>query len=206
MEILVFGDSLTYGAWDKEGGWVARLRRFIDEKYPEQHFVYNLGVPGDTSKHLIERFEPEAKIRIFDKDPMVIFQVGANDSAILSSKRNAEWISPKDFERNIRRLIFEARKITNKIFFVGHVFVDEKKTRPVSWDKDVSYTNENIKKYGDITKEICSKENISFIDIFPDFKKQDFGHLLQDGVHPTSAGHEAIFRTVRDFLVKNKVI
>jgi lysophospholipase L1-like esterase len=208
MEIIVFGDSITYGAWDKEGGWVERLRRFIDGKYPEQHITYNLGISGDTSKDVLERVELEAKRRIFEKYPLIIFQIGINDSAILTSKRNEEWIPIKDFERNIKRLIFEARKLTenNKIFFVGHSFVDEKKTHPVPWDKNVTYTNENIKKYAEITKGLCSKENISFIDLLPEFKKQDLGHLLQDGVHPTSAGHEAIFRIVRDFLVKNKII
>ncbi len=30
--ILVFGPSTTYGAWDIEGGWVQRLRRYLDEK------------------------------------------------------------------------------------------------------------------------------------------------------------------------------
>ena len=30
--ILIFGDSITYGAWDKEGGWVQRLRKFLDER------------------------------------------------------------------------------------------------------------------------------------------------------------------------------
>ena len=30
--LLVFGDSITYGAWDLEGGWVQRLRSFIDKK------------------------------------------------------------------------------------------------------------------------------------------------------------------------------
>ena len=208
MEIIVFGDSITYGAWDKEGGWVARLRRFIDEKYPEQHITYNLGISGDTSKDVLERVELEAKRRIFEKSPLIIFQIGINDSAILSSKRNEEWISIKEFERNIKRLIFEARKITdnNKIFFVGHVFVDEKKTHPVPFDKNVTYTNDNVRKYNETVKEICDKEKIGFIDVLPDFKKQDLGHLLQDGVHPTTSGHEIIFRTVRDFLVKNKII
>jgi len=27
VNILVFGDSITYGAWDEEGGWVQRLRK-----------------------------------------------------------------------------------------------------------------------------------------------------------------------------------
>jgi lysophospholipase L1-like esterase len=206
MQILIFGDSLTYGAWDKEGGWVQRLRKYIDEKYPQKHEIYNLGVSGDTSKDILERFEIETKARWWQTPHVIIFQIGTNDSALLASKRNSEWVSPKEFERNVRKLIFEARKITEKVFFVSEPSVEEKKTRPVPWAKDVSYTNDNIRKYNEIVKEICDKEKIGFIDILPDFKKQDIGQLLQDGVHPTNSGHEIIFRTVRDFLVKNKVI
>lgn len=210
MQILIFGDSITYGAWDKEGGWVARLRRFVEEKYPRENIVYNLGVSGDNSKTLLERFEKEIKIRIYEseKDPIIIFQIGINDSAFLASKRGAEWISPVEFERNIKKLVFEARKVTenNKIFFVGHAFVDEKKTHPVSFDKNVTYTNENVRKYMEIVKDLCDKEKIGFIDLLPDFKKQNLGQLLADGTHPTTAGHEIMFRTVRDFLVKNKIL
>jgi lysophospholipase L1-like esterase len=32
MRLLIFGDSITYGAWDIEGGWAARLRKFLDGK------------------------------------------------------------------------------------------------------------------------------------------------------------------------------
>ncbi|MEK7071708.1 MAG: hypothetical protein AAB959_00255 [Patescibacteria group bacterium] len=27
---LIFGSSVTYGAWDSEGGWANRLRSFLD--------------------------------------------------------------------------------------------------------------------------------------------------------------------------------
>ena len=30
-KILIFGDSICYGKWDKEGGWVTRLRKYIDQ-------------------------------------------------------------------------------------------------------------------------------------------------------------------------------
>lgn len=30
MRILVFGDSIVYGAWDTEGGWAERLKKRED--------------------------------------------------------------------------------------------------------------------------------------------------------------------------------
>lgn len=33
IDILIFGDSITYGAWDSEkGGWVNRLRLTLENK------------------------------------------------------------------------------------------------------------------------------------------------------------------------------
>lgn len=32
MTVLIFGDSITQGFCDTEGGWAARLKKFLDEK------------------------------------------------------------------------------------------------------------------------------------------------------------------------------
>ena len=58
MEIIVFGDSIAYGAWDKEGGWVQRLRKILDVKTlsnPDQFYlVYNLSIDGADTELLLK--------------------------------------------------------------------------------------------------------------------------------------------------------
>lgn len=54
MTILFFGDSITWGAWDEEGGWVARIKKYIDLKIISTHFNYyndlhNVGIFGDST-------------------------------------------------------------------------------------------------------------------------------------------------------------
>jgi lysophospholipase L1-like esterase len=52
--ICVFGDSITWGAYDPErGGWVNRLRNDLEKKEIES---YNLGISGDTTADLLKRF------------------------------------------------------------------------------------------------------------------------------------------------------
>src|SRR3989344_3552583 len=88
--ILVFGDSITYGAWDTNGGWVQRLRTYLDKKQladPKLYYeLYNLGVSGDTSTDLLERFEAETKQRIkrmsAKEEIIIIVAIGTNDSII----------------------------------------------------------------------------------------------------------------------------
>ena len=49
----IFGASITHGSGDfEQGGWVARLRKFLDQKilFDPKHYclVYELGVSGDS--------------------------------------------------------------------------------------------------------------------------------------------------------------
>ena len=93
-QILIFGNSIIYGAWDKEGGWVSRLRKFLDEKNlssgPNFYcLVYNLGISGNTTDDLLERFEFEIKQRLKeDEETIILFAIGINDSQFLQSENN----------------------------------------------------------------------------------------------------------------------
>ncbi|MDD2822618.1 MAG: hypothetical protein PHQ59_00920 [Candidatus Daviesbacteria bacterium] len=48
--ILVFGDSVAYGAWDPKGGWVRRLREVIEEPiYKTAIYTKHYKLTGDAS-------------------------------------------------------------------------------------------------------------------------------------------------------------
>ena len=210
--ILIFGDSIVYGAWDrgKEGGWFQRLRKFLDEKHfiePDfEYSVYNLGVSGNTIGELLERFEFETKQRLEEgEEIIIIFQIGINDSQFVISE-NKLRTSPEKFKENIQNLIKVAKIFTQKIIFVGLTLVDESKTTPIPWNPNKIYKNENIKRNNEIIKSVCKENNIYFIEIFDKWLKSDYKNLLEDGLHPNSQGHQKIFETVKDFLIQNKII
>ena len=210
--ILIFGDSIVYGAWDrgKEGGWVQRLRKFLDEKHfiePDfEYSVYNLGVSGNTIGELLERFEFETKQRLEEgEEIIIIFQIGINDSQFVISE-NKLRTSPEKFKENIQNLIKVAKIFTQKIIFVGLTLVDESKTTPIPWNPNKIYKNENIKRNNEIIKSVCKENNIYFIEIFDKWLKSDYKNLLEDGLHPNSQGHQKIFEIVKDFLIQNKII
>ena len=210
MRILIFGDSITYGAWDREGGWAARLRKFLDEKtLTEEDFyclVYNLGISGDTTEDLLERFEFETEQRIKEKkDTAVIFAIGGND-ATFNNKDDQCQISQKEFKENIEKLIKLAEKYASKTVFIGLLPADESKTTPIPWAPNKSYKNEQIFQYDKIIKSVCRGNNISFIDVFNQFVNLDYKNLLEDGQHPNSLGHHKIFEIIKKFLVENKII
>lgn len=205
MIILIFGDSITYGAGDKEGGWVQRLRRFLDEKTlsDENYFsVYNLGIGADNTEDLLQRFKPETKHRLKEEEKTVfIFAIGINDSQFVHSK-NSLRVLPEKFKDNLLVLINNAKRFSPKIIFVGLTPVDESKTTLVSWNTDKSYKNEYIKKYDNIIKKVCEENKINHVRVFDKLKVADF----EDGLHPNSAGHQKIFEIVKEFLIENKII
>ncbi len=212
-QILVFGDSIAWGAWDREGGWVQRLRNFLDERTlsitnfqnTDYFMVYNLGISGDTSELLLKRFKTEVKQRLFDEkgETFIAFAIGKNDSRFIKS-RNAFEIPPEKFEENIRELIKIAKKYSSKIIFIGAAVVDEKKTTP--WIDNRFYKNEYLEIYNEIIKNICNENKIHFIEVSETFMKSDYKNLLEDGLHPNSEGHKNIFEIVKDFLLKEKII
>lgn len=197
MNICIFGDSIAWGACDFEkGGWVERLKVHLMENR-EDICVYNLGVSGDNTDDLLKRFSKEAKAREAD---MVIFAVGTNDSQYITTKKSAR-IEPEKFKINISRLIKEARKLTEKIMFIGLTKVDESKTMPIPWDTDKYYSNQNIQQYNVILEKFCAEERVGFIDTFDLLDDSD----LEDGLHPNSDGHVKIFEKIRE-VIKNLII
>jgi len=209
-QILAFGDSITYGACDKEGGWVTRLRKFLDIKnisLPKSDFtIYNLGVSGDTAEDLLERFEFETKQRSKENEETIfIFAIGVNDSQFIHSQNGLRF-SPQKFQDNIQKLVKIAKKFSSKIIFVGLFPVDESKTNPTPWNKDKSYKNKDVQKNNEIIKTICKENDINFVEIYDRLTKVNYKSLLEDGLHPNSKGHEKIFEIVKDQLIKNKII
>ena len=176
-------------------------------KNPELDYsVYNLGISGDTTEDLMERFEFETKQRLHKEDEIIfIFAIGINDSQFICSKNNFSVLTNK-FQKNIEQLIKFSKKMSSKTVFVGLTPVDEKKTIPIPWSTDKSYKNEYIKKYDNIIKSICQENNIHFIDMFSEFNKLNYKKLLEDGLHPNSEGHQKMFKIVRDFLVEYKIV
>lgn len=206
---LFFGASITYGAYDEKGGWVSRLREFIDKKFfnsEDGHFVYNLGISGNTTKDLLNRFENETARRIEPGNKIFIFfSIGVNDAAFLSSK-NDYWVPKTEYAQNLKELIGLGKKYSQEIFFIGLTPIDDSKTSPVPWNKDIVYRNEFIREYNQLAGKVCEKEGAEFIEILEKWSGNNLGSFLSDGLHPNGEGHKKIFEIVKAYLEGRKVI
>jgi lysophospholipase L1-like esterase len=193
--ITIFGDSITYGAWDPSGGgWAGRLRRHFELLEDDYTQVYNLGVCGDTAGDLLARFSAECLAR--NKSPQtIIFAIGINDSQLIGSKDNLR--TPMDeFQSNLEKLIKNAKKYSKKIIFIGLTSVDESKTMPVPWSTEKFYSNSSIGIYDAAIKDICEKNSLPFISMSDLLSPND----LDDVLHPNSEGHEKMFSRILSLL------
>jgi lysophospholipase L1-like esterase len=188
MNICIFGDSITEGLYDNEkNGWVNRLK----EKFGNDE-IFNFGISGDTTDDLLARFNRDTSGKQLNA---VMFAVGINDSIYLP-KQKRNYVSFEKFEENLKTLAKKAKQHTKKIIFLGLTPVDESLTMPISWELEMHYSNDQVRKYNDVIKQFCRDEKIQFIDILDDFLKDDYRHMLSNGLHPNAEGYEWIANKV----------
>lgn len=215
--ILVFGDSVTYGAWDKEGGWVHRLRQSIEEPIykpivEDKHYelesqaslIYNLGISDENTEYLLARFESEIKARLWEDDTIIIM-IGKND-ALFNNQTKTFIVNPQDFEVNLIKLVQIAKQSAKHIILIETLPIDDKRVDPIPWLLDHSYKNEYVVQYNEIIRKVSQQENVGLVKIYSKLIDTDFEKLLEDGVHPTSEGHQFICDEVKNYLLKNNII
>ena len=198
INILVFGDSITYGAWDKEkGGWVNRLRLALENDYSNNYYtIFNLGISGDVTENIKDRFDNECKIRFNKNDnTIIIFSIGINDT---QNVKDEDRVSLETFRNNIITLINSAKKYTDNILFIGLTKVDESKVTPLTWDKEKSYLNTKIINFDKELKNICLENNVDYLYIYDLLEVDE----LFDGLHPNNVGHQKICDKVKTKISK----
>ena len=113
IKILVFGDSIAWGAFDNEkGGWVERLKAYFLQNYQEQGIgVYNFSVSSNDTRGVLKFLESDIdKINQIEKEDLILlFSIGSNDPRYIDKPSNI-YISEKEFNDNLQKIIETAKK------------------------------------------------------------------------------------------------
>jgi len=196
MNICTIGDSITWGPrLPFRVAWANLLRNHLEKNFDNLYSLYDLGVDGDTTKNLLQRFDVEMSAR---KPGLIIFNIGINDSLFRGTEDYPE--TPlQDFEVNMELLIEKARKFTDKIVVLGLVKGSDLLTTPlIQSTTGKSYTKERTKIYDAKLEEVARKNGLMFVDINELLTDADF----DDGLHPNINGHIKIFEKVSSELDK----
>ena len=200
--IYAFGDSITYGAWDIEGGgWANRLRCYFDGLQDEDpslyYIVYNLGIPGETTDGLVNRFELEIKARE-RKDSIFVFAYGANDVALAGDKYT---VAKDAFKANLSEAVAKAKNVSQKIVLVNITPVIEEVTNNTGNPLHRKRLNKDIQDYNKVIAGIGAEQNCQVADVNSLYIKSGCKELFdEDGLHPNAKGHEIIFEEVKKSL------
>jgi lysophospholipase L1-like esterase len=210
VQIFAFGHSITYGYWDTEGGWVQRLRKYLDERALEEQDeelvseVYNLGVPGEDSGGLLERIEEEFEVREWEEaEQIILFQIGANDTQFLKEQQEIR-VTEESYRRNMKELLDTAKGLADEVLVVSDFYISIEGEIPYAPEKKMS--DERIEEYMSIQKQVCREKGIPRIDLRDEFKPSKAKEMLEDGLHPNSEGHEQIFEVMEQKLRNEDVI
>lgn len=194
--ILVFGDSLVYGAWDSQGGWCDRLKqRFHREKNgaaaSRKMQLFNLGIGGEDSEALLRRFTTEISTRAKAEWPLVILiATGANDTRM--QQAGSPRISSEKYRKNLENLIAQAQVVTQSILLVG--------IAPVQNDtqsfKGTILSNAVLKHYDAIMSAVAAQTGVPKVQLFEALSTSQEQIFSSDGVHPNDVGHALIEQLV----------
>ena len=175
--LMAFGHSIAQGYWDPEGGWIQRLRKYLDERYIEKqedqyddYFfeVYNAGISGEDSSELLERIEDELERRSQGKEDIVVLQIGNNDIQIEnSSPRNTE----DKFRSNLKSIIDSVQQEVDNVIFLGEGYIGDIEHSPGS---EAKVSDKRLARFEDIKADVCQKNNIPFIDIRSEFSRGEW--------------------------------
>ncbi len=195
LRILAFGDSITFGVGESPArGWAGRLKEEIEQK--ARSYLFNLGVPGDTSGSLLNRMNEEISSRMPQEARLVIMTgIGINDS--MASEDGTAMTEKGEFRRNITSMIATARKHSREIVLVGLAPVDEGAACPLG---SSYFTNSRVEEYNSIIRECCRSESVNFVDVFSSMIKKDYKGMLADGLHPNEKGYDEMHRIISGFL------
>ncbi len=207
-QLVVFGHSITHGYWDTEGGWVQRLRNYLDKRALEEqdeklvYYTYELGVGGDTVTDLLDRFKNEMKARYEPgNENIVLFQIGGNDFVKVDGEAQ---VSEEEFEENLRQLLVEAKSFTENVLLVGDGFVGIEGKIPYDPEREIS--DEGERKAHEIRKKVAREEEVPYVSVREEFSKDKWLEMLEDGIHPSNEGHENIYLLVREKLEEEGLI
>ena len=185
---MALGDSLVagYGALPVTQGYVYRLyREEVFDKIPHTLFS-NAGVPGVTSKQVLDHQVPQA-IEAF-RPSVITITVGGNDLLRILKGENPNLVL-SEFQANFAQILGALRTaLPNTRIYVSNLY-----TIP-----QIPGANDVVPVFNEIVAGVAAMYNVPVADLYSAFLGRRGLLLIErpgaapDEVHPTNAGYEVI--------------
>ncbi len=213
--IVAIGDSITRGDIffagpggrnTIQGGWAARLGARLDQEFPKQYEVLNMGINGDNALGVLNRLESDL---ISKRPDIIIIAVGTND-VYGSSASAPPSITVESYGAAMAQIFDKIKgKMPDTPVFVMGLSIPLKKYLDQTRFKFSfsSYTQEifdsQFNAYNAVLKDLTESRGYYYLDIASIFStiSKESGRpgseeFYADGVHPNDAGYEAISKYI----------
>ena len=179
MRICFFGDSFVNGTGDDAClGWVGRV--CAAARHARRDVTcYNLGIRGDTTAHVLQRWRCEAEARLLpEHDGRLVFSFGANDCCPTTNGDGVR-VAPGQAIANAKTILTVARA-SRPTLMVGPLPVGD------------AATDRRIAALSTEFATLCAGLGVPYLDLFdlvaasPVWSRE----VAQgDGAHPNTGGY-----------------
>lgn len=151
--------------------------------------VFNLGIGGETSADLLDRFPREVPHR---EPEVVVIGTGMNDVCREGSPEAGNAVPLELFRANVEGLIHLAPR-GSRVGLAGLTPVDERRSAPLD---GCYYFNRDLQQFDGELRALSQRHGVEYIDFVDAFGEPGQGFvnpdtmLIADGIHPNESGHE----------------
>lgn len=204
MDRIVFaGDSVTdmgrdktngpsEGLFDRIGfGFVRMIENMLSAWYPEYDFrITNSGVAGNTSRHLLERYETDV---VALKPDWLCLLIGINDvwRQFDCPAMTDNAVMPDEYEQNVEKMILAVKNTVKGITLCTPYYMEPNKEDPM---------RKRMDEYGAICKKLAEKHGCMLVDFQAMYDRyfvhQHSSRIAWDRVHPNQMGATLMAREV----------
>ena len=173
-----FGASTTEGSKDDEGGFVARLDRFLRDT--NGGIAINHGVGGDTTDMMISRLPGVINDMKSRANPLALVTLGINDVARIVDEKPEIRVPLDRHSESLEQILAATAKIGD-VLYLSQYPVDYV-ARSLDPDLTRSYVTRG--------EEIAQAAGVDVIDIFGMITSDMFDEFIfEDGLHFNNRGH-----------------
>lgn len=180
--VCIIGDSMVAGLGDTTGrGWTGRLVEFATSRGLSLH-VTNLGVRGDTSRMIVDRWDEVDRRLAAWPATVVVCEFGAND---VTERDGTQRVDEAGTLSALRSMV--DRTPAGRLLVVG--------PPPMEWPE----VNERTAIRSAAIGRVCVELGIPFVPTFDALTRNSVWTTSvadSDGAHPDSPGWEAFTSVV----------
>jgi lysophospholipase L1-like esterase len=196
--IVFLGDSITQAGNDRATGYVALVRKALQEKFGKEVEVIGAGISGNKVPDLQKRLGRDVLSR---KPTLVVIYIGIND-VWHGEKDASKGTSPAKFQAGLEDVIGRITDTGARVLLCTPSVIGEK--------TDGSNTNDpRLEEYSAISRTVARQLKVPVCDLRKAFlqrlKKDNIedktkGVLTTDGVHLNDAGNTFVAKLILESL------